>query len=58
MIDSDEKIAALGASSQDRAAALRSGIAPDFALPDINGVIHRLSDHRGRKVVLYAYASW
>ncbi len=58
VIDSNEKIAALGASSQDRAAVLRSGIAPDFSLPDINGVTHRLSDHRGRKVVLYAYASW
>ena len=29
--------------------------APDFALPDQNGQVHRLSDHRGQKVVLYFY---
>lgn len=29
--------------------------APDFALPDENGQIHRLSDYRGRVVVLYFY---
>jgi thiol-disulfide isomerase/thioredoxin len=26
--------------------------APDFALPDLEGVVHRLSDYRGRIVVL------
>lgn len=30
-------------------------IAPDFELPDQDGVTHRLSDYRGRKVVLYFY---
>lgn len=35
---------------------LREGTkAPDFALPDQNGVIHRLSDYLGRRVVLYFY---
>ncbi|HEX5452100.1 MAG TPA: peroxiredoxin [Candidatus Limnocylindrales bacterium] len=29
--------------------------APDFALPDADGVIHRLSDQRGRWTVLYLY---
>lgn len=29
--------------------------APDFALPDQRGNIHRLSDYRGRKVILYFY---
>ena len=29
--------------------------APDFALPDQEGKIHRLSDYRGKKVVLYFY---
>ena len=37
---------------------LRSGEAPDFALPDLSGRIHRLSDYRGKKVLLYAWASW
>lgn len=30
-------------------------VAPDFELPDQDGVMHRLSDYRGRKVVLYFY---
>ena len=29
--------------------------APDFALPDQNGVLRRLSDYAGQKVVLYFY---
>ncbi len=29
--------------------------APDFALPDQNGEIRRLSDYRGQKVILYFY---
>ena len=29
--------------------------APDFSLPDQNGVMHKLSDYRGKKVVLYFY---
>jgi peroxiredoxin Q/BCP len=29
--------------------------APDFALPDQSGKIERLSDHRGRRVLLYFY---
>jgi len=58
VLDATEHVAAFGASAHDRADALRSGLAPDFALPDLDGVIHRLSDYRGRKVVLYAYASW
>ncbi|WP_448567616.1 thioredoxin-dependent thiol peroxidase [Thermus sp.] len=30
-------------------------LAPDFALPDQGGRLHRLSDYRGRWVVLYFY---
>ena len=29
--------------------------APDFTLPDQNGVTHSLSDYRGQRVVLYFY---
>ena len=29
--------------------------APDFSLPDQNGTIHRLSDRKGQKVILYFY---
>ena len=29
--------------------------APDFELPDQNGVVHKLSEYKGKKVVLYFY---
>ncbi len=29
--------------------------APDFTLPDQNGVMHSLSDYAGKKVILYFY---
>ena len=35
---------------------LQTGIkAPDFSLPDQNGVIHTLEEYRGKKVILYFY---
>jgi hypothetical protein len=37
---------------------LQSLDAPDFALPDLDGRLHRLSDYRGNKVFLVAWASW
>ncbi len=33
-------------------------LAPDFALPDRNGDVVRLSDFRGKKVLLLTWASW
>lgn len=33
----------------------KNTLAPDFELLDQNGVTHRLSDYRGKKVVLYFY---
>ena len=29
--------------------------APDFTLPDQNGIMHSLADYRGKKVILYFY---
>jgi AhpC/TSA family len=51
-------VAAMGASPAERGAALLSGQAPDFSLQDLSGKTWTLSEFRGRKVVLYAYASW
>jgi hypothetical protein len=33
-------------------------MAPDFRLPDLDGKLHSLSDHRGKKVLLYCWSSW
>ena len=32
--------------------------APDFELPSLTGGSVRLSDYRGKKVVLFMWASW
>jgi|DewCreStandDraft_5_1066085.scaffolds.fasta_scaffold00849_21 hypothetical protein len=37
---------------------LESLIAPDFTLPDLEGRSHSLSHYRGRKVLLFTWASW
>jgi len=38
---------------------LRAGdVAPDFALPDLAGVEHSLSDYRGKKVFISSWAPW
>jgi hypothetical protein len=57
-IDADERVAVLGARAADRAGVLASLTAPDFSLPDLEGRLHSLSEHRGTKVFLVAYASW
>ena len=57
-VDVAERVAVLGASAEGRAGALRSLVAPDFALPDLAGRTHRLSDHREKKRLLIAWASW
>ena len=48
----------LGTGARERARALRSLEAPNFALPDLDGRMRALSDHRGRKVLLVTWASW
>lgn len=48
----------LGTSSFERSRLLQSLEAPDFALPDLAGATHTLSEHRGKKVLLVTWASW
>ncbi|MEM9705577.1 MAG: redoxin domain-containing protein [Pseudomonadota bacterium] len=57
-VDESTGAAALGAPVDQRRDEQDSMRAPEFALPDLSGTIHRLSDHRGRKVLLVAWSSW
>lgn len=56
--DSTQAHWVLGTGAAQRAAALATLQAPDFSLPDLDGRVQRLSDHRGRKVFLVSWASW
>jgi hypothetical protein len=59
VIASDQRDAwALGAPAEERNAALGGLEAPDFTLPDMNGVARSLSQLRGKKVFLATWASW
>jgi hypothetical protein len=42
----------------DQRQQLSSLQAPDFTLPDLQGKLHRLSDFRGKKILLVTWASW
>ena len=57
-LDIDERVAVIGAAATARGAELETLEAPDFSLPDLLGHEHSLSDYRGKKVLLIAYASW
>jgi peroxiredoxin len=41
-----------------RNAFLGSAMAPDFALPNREGKLVRLSDFKGKKVLIVTWASW
>jgi hypothetical protein len=59
VIASDQRdVWALGAPADERNAALAGLAAPDFTLPDVNGVPRTLSQLRGKKVFLATWASW
>lgn len=57
-VSADRDIWSFGTSAGHRAESLASLEAPDIALPDLGGTLHRLSDHRGKKVFLATWASW
>ena len=58
VIDSAQSVAGLGTAASSQAAAMATLEAPDFELPDLAGRLHTLSEHRGKRVLLIAYASW
>ena len=57
-IDIDGAAAFVGVGASQRAARLTRFEAPDFTLPDLDGTLHSLADHRGKKVFLATWASW
>ena len=56
--DEEHSVWAFGESASTRRDHLSSLQAPDFTLPDLDGNMHSLSDYRGKKVMLLAWASW
>lgn len=56
--DDSRRTWVLGTGAAQRRDALQTLQAPDFVLPDLAGTAHRLSDFRGRKVLLATWASW
>ncbi|MDG2304145.1 MAG: hypothetical protein P8R42_05725 [Candidatus Binatia bacterium] len=56
--DRDAGVASLGESPDDQRARLESLAAPDFELTDLEGKRRRLTEFRGKKVLLHAFASW
>lgn len=56
--DDKNRIWYFGEAASTRRSTMTSLEAPDFELPDLDGKMHRLSDYRGKKVLLSAWASW
>jgi peroxiredoxin len=58
VVDGSERVAALGPSASQRAAAMATLAAPDFAVDTIDGETVSLGDFAGRKKLVVAFASW
>ena len=56
--DHEHAVWSFGNIPVTRNAFLQSAMAPDFALPDREGKLVRLSDFRGKKVLVITWASW
>ena len=58
VVDREHAVWSFGNIPVTRNAFLQSAMAPDFALPDQSGKLVRLSDFRGKKVLVVTWASW
>lgn len=56
--DYDSQTYSLGAIPVQRASFVRDALAPDFELNDWRGETYRLSDFKGKKIMLLSWASW
>ena len=58
MVDHEHLVWSFGNIPVTRNGFLQSAMAPDFALPNLEGKLVRLSDFRGKKVLIVTWASW
>ena len=56
--DHESDVWSFGAVPARRSSFVDRAVAPDFALTDRSGKLVRLSDFRGKKVMLLTWASW
>ena len=56
--DGDHDVWAFGPATGRGAAVDGPVVAPDVRLPDLDGKLHTLAEQRGKKVLLYCWASW
>ncbi len=57
-VDHDHRVWSLGQMPVTRTRFLNAAVAPDFELPNRDGELVRLSDFRGKKVLVVTWASW
>jgi len=58
VMDAEFNAWCFGEAASERKRALTSLDAPDFTLPDLDGRMHSLHEHRGKKVLVVSWASW
>jgi hypothetical protein len=56
--DAGQGVWCIGPRPAEQNAHVAARRAPDFTLPDLKGNPHKLSDFRGKKVLLLTWASW
>jgi len=58
LIDQDASTIAISVPTQSRRQTLIGKQAADFALPDLDGEMHSLSEFAGKRRLLVAFATW